>query len=80
LIKHYFKSIRAGIKNFVRETQKIFLMVLLFILYFFGFGITLCLLVIFNRRALTSEYHAQDTYWHKTKGYAADIDRSLRQS
>ncbi|MDD5355539.1 MAG: hypothetical protein PHY56_03290 [Candidatus Omnitrophica bacterium] len=79
-MKYLFKKIQEITKFLVRGVQGLLLVVFLTILYFFGFGITLFLLSLFNRKALNKKYNSDPTFWDIAEGYDADIDNSLRQS
>ena len=64
----------------IRLIQKTVVTVSLFLLYIFGFGITVLLMVLFNRDALIRRADRQDTFWDKATGYEEDMEASLRQS
>jgi len=61
------KKIIAHIKSFsarlIKVVQKILVTLLLFILYFFGFGITYFFLIFFNRKILFEPGKKLKTYW-----------------
>lgn len=52
----------------------------LILVYFLGFGITLLLMLVFNRKALADYNVNNDTFWVKAEGYEPDIGDSSRQS
>lgn len=79
-MKNFLARIQRIIQPLVRGVQRALLVVLLTILYFLGFGITLLFLVIFNRQALFRKNNPDATSWNKAEGYDADIDNSVRQS
>ena len=60
--------------------QKIFITIVLFIIYIFGFGITLILVILFNRRLLGGTIEDKDTFWRNAEGYEPDLNDSLQQS
>lgn len=79
-MRYLFKKIQEITKFLVRGVQGLLLVVFLTILYFFGFGITLFLLALFNRKALNKKYNSDSTFWDIAEGYDAGVDNSLRQS
>lgn len=72
--------IKRKIQNFIRRIQKLLITLLLFIVYFLCLGITLILMAIFNRKALTGYSKGDNTFWIEAQGYEADIEDSMRQS
>jgi len=60
--------------------QKIIITAALFFIYILGFGITLILVTIFNRKLLGIKRREEDTFWVKAEGYEADIDQLIRES
>ena len=79
-MKNYFVRIQKIIQFLIRAVQRFLLTVFLTILYFFGLGITLFLLMLFNRKALVKKNNSNITFWDKAEGYDADINNSIRQS
>ena len=73
-------TIKKIIQNLIRIIQRILIFVSLTVIYFFGFGITLLFMMIFNRKVLTGYSKNDNTFWIEAKGYEADIEESLRQS
>lgn len=65
--------------KFVRLVQRILIAISLFLIYFFGFGLTKVFAVIFNRRLLGKSKKA-DTFWLEAKGYLISIKDALRES
>jgi len=59
--------------NFIRVIQKILIVILLTILYFIGFGITVLVMLVFDRRAIFGGKKMPDTCWDKAEGYALDL-------
>ena len=67
-------------RKYIRSIQKVFITIFLFILYTVGFGITLILVMIFNRGLLKIENKGKETFWKNAEGYRADINECMRQS
>ena len=72
--------IKKIMQNLIRIIQRILITVSLTIIYFFGFGITLFFMMIFNRKVLRGYSEDDHTFWIEAKGYEADIDDTMRQS
>lgn len=72
--------IRKIIQKYIRIIQKIFITIALFILYIVGFGITLILVTIFNRRLLGVGKKEKATFWINAEGYDVDINECMRES
>jgi hypothetical protein len=60
--------------------QKILIGISLTLIYFIGFGATLFLMMVFNRKALKGNGKNADTFWVNADGYSPDVEDSLRQS
>jgi len=74
------KMVRKIIQKYIRIIQKIIITIALFIIYIVGLGITLILVIIFNRRLLGVEKREKDTFWKDAEGYEADISECKRES
>jgi len=72
--------IKKIIREYIKIIQKIFITAVLFILYIFGFGITLIFVTIFNKKLLKAETRKKDTCWKDTEGYENDINDCIRES
>jgi hypothetical protein len=72
--------LRERIQASIATFRKAFIAVFLFILYIFGFGITLVFVTIFNRRLLGIPKKGEKTFWREARGYSADINECLRES
>ena len=74
------KKVIAHIKNFsarlIKVVQKILVTLLLFTLYFFGFGITYFFLIFLNRKILFEPRKRLQTYWRN----ATPLGDPYRQS
>ncbi len=71
--------IKKIIQKYIRIVQKIFITIALFILYIAGFGITLILVVIFNRGLLGIEKKGKNTFWKDAEGYEADLNECMKE-
>ncbi len=74
------KAFERTSRKFVSIVQKILITLLLFLVYFLGFGFTLILSFLFNRKDAFGGLKSQDSSWLKAEGYKADFDNSFRQS
>jgi len=63
-----------------RAVQKILLAVFLVIIYFFGFGLTLALAVLFNPKIIFAGRKNKESSWVRAEGYQPDLEDCLRQS
>ena len=72
--------IKGILQNYIKTIQKILITVLLTFVYFIGFGVTLILVIIFNRKILGKKYKDRDTFWKEAEGYQDDMGNSIRQS
>jgi cytochrome c biogenesis protein CcdA len=79
-IKNIAKIFKSITRYAVKVIQKIIITILLTILYIFGFGITLVLLLIFNRKFLRSKSFKDSTWWENANGYDMDAENIVRQS
>lgn len=72
--------IKKIIRNFVRIIQKVLIVLLLTLIYFLGFGITVIFMMVFKHKILTGSRKDDITFWVEANGYEADMEDSLRQS
>lgn len=75
-----FARVKIIIWNFVRLVQKILVTVFLFLIYVFGFGMTVIFLLFFNQRILGKISKDQDTFWGEVQGYEINMEDSFKQS
>lgn len=75
-----FARIKIIIQIFIRLIQKTIVTISLFLIYIFGFGVTVIFIMLFSRDILVSRYDKKDTFWSKAEDYEADIEGSFRQS
>ena len=75
-----FDKIKAFVKKYIIFVQKILITISLFILYVFGFGVTVLLAAVFDRRLLGKKAVTGNTFWLAATGYEPDIERCERQS
>jgi len=64
----------------IRIIQKAVIAVSLCLIYIIGFGITLVIICIFNRKMLWPREKDEDTFWQEARGYTADRGQCLRGS
>lgn len=60
--------------------QKVIISILLFIVYYLVFGLTVVIAFLFNRRMLTGRDYLQYTTWLDANGYDEDMLSSKKQS
>jgi len=75
-----FSKAKIIIINFIRLIQKVIVTIFLFLIYVFGFGVTVIFMMLFNRDILIIRSDKKDTFWGKAKDYETDIESSFRQS
>lgn len=75
-----FARIKIIIQIFIRFIQNTIVTISLFLIYVFGFGVTIIFMMLFNRDILISRSDKKDTFWSKAEDYETDIEISLRQS
>lgn len=68
---------RAGL---VAAVQKALVAAALFLLYIFGFGLTLLAVKLFNRRLLRGAEESGSSFWLEAEGYEPDRADCLRES
>ena len=68
------------IQKYIAILQKLFITIMLFMLYIFGFGITFIFVAIFNRRLLGIQKLNKETFWRDAQGYSADLSECSRES
>ena len=71
-----FERFKDGSQRLGRWVQHVVLRVLLFVLYYVGFGLTRLLAVVFYRRYLKLFEGPTDaqSYWIEAQGYTSDPD------
>ncbi len=62
------------------SAQRVLLSAALFLLYIFGFGLTLLAVKLFDRRLLAGPREDQDSFWLVPEGYSPDRQDCLRES
>jgi len=67
------------VQIFVQTVQKILLMILLWIVYLFGLGLTSLFVRIFERKS-DEKSESEGSFWTKAKGYGRDDHDVMRQS
>jgi hypothetical protein len=72
--------LRKIIHKYIAVLQKLFITIVLFMLYIFGFGFTFIFVAIFNRRLLGIQKLNKETFWRDAQGYSADLNECLRES
>lgn len=72
--------IKTVVKNFITSIQKLIVVVSLFLIYIFGFGLTVIFMLIAKRGFLKDGPAQKDTFWKEADGYDAGIDEAFRQS
>jgi len=72
--------IKNILKGFIKIIQKILISVALFVIYYFGLGITFIFSFVFNREVLSGRKKDKDTFWIRAEGYQNSIEESRRQS
>ncbi len=75
-----FARIKIIIQIFIRLIQKTIVTISLFLIYVFGFGVTVIFIMLFSRDILVRRYDKKDTFWSKAEDYETDIEGSFRQS
>ena len=71
---------KKKIQKLINTIRKILILMVLFFIYIFGFGITLVFVAIFNRKVLRLPKKGENTFWKSAQGYDSDIEESLRES
>ncbi|MFA5200388.1 MAG: hypothetical protein WC442_05745 [Candidatus Omnitrophota bacterium] len=71
---------KKRIQKLITTIRKILILMVLFFIYIFGFGLTLFFVAIFNRRVLRTLEKGQNTFWKQAQGYNTDIEECLRES
>ena len=71
---------KEKLRNFIREVQKVLIIILLFIIYIIGIGITKIFVMVFKREVFKRGYKEKVSFWVEAKGYETNINDSLRQS
>jgi len=79
-IKLFAERFKAVVSVIVRVIQKILITVLLFLLYFFGFGLTWLIMLIFRKATLLSLKTKKDSFWKEAQGYQVTMEESGRES
>jgi hypothetical protein len=75
-----FTRIKIIIQIFIRLIQKTIVTISLFLIYIFGFGVTVIFIMLFSRDILIIRSDKKDTFWAQAEDYETDIEGSLRQS
>ena len=60
--------------------QRIIISILLFVIYYLVFGLTVVIALLFNRKILNWQNSAVNSSWHEANGYDPDIANSRMQS
>jgi hypothetical protein len=68
------------VKSFIRAGQKVLVTVLLWIAYVFGFGLTVFLAFIFNRKFFSGKSGSEGSFWKEARGYGRNDHDVMRQS
>jgi len=79
-MKAVLRKIQAATRMLVSAVQKVVLTVTLFLVYVFGFALTIPLVLIFDRPLARRKPADLPTYWEDARGYEPDYEKSLRQS
>ena len=66
--------------NLLAAVQKALVNVSLFLLYVFGFGLTLLAVKLFDRRLLRGTDEDDISFWRQPEGYEPDRADCLRES
>ena len=59
---------------------KVIINILLFLIYFIGFGLIFLLALLFKRKLLFPKSKGKSTYWELATGYDSDLEDSFFQS
>lgn len=79
MLKEIVLKQRELLKIFIKIVQEGFITIVLFFIYYIGFGITLILVLVFNRRLLRIEKNKKNTFWTDAEGYDSNISACLKQ-
>jgi cytochrome c biogenesis protein CcdA len=66
--------------NLIPAVQKALVTAALFLLYVFGFGLTLLAVKLFSRRLLSGPAEDAPSFWLEAEGYEPDRADCLRES
>lgn len=66
--------------NLVMAVQRALVTAALFLLYIFGFGLTLLAVKLFSRRLLSGPAEDAPSFWMDAEGYEPDKADCLRES
>ena len=72
--------LKRTIQKLLIIIQRIMISVLLFIIYYLVFGLTVLIAFLFNRKVLIEKDNLQHTSWREATGYEADMFNSRMQS
>jgi hypothetical protein len=73
-------KIKDKIRGLLRAVQRILAVILLFIIYFAGFGLTSFFTLFFRRRDAGSTCRGNDSFWIEAEGYSNEMDDCLKES
>ena len=82
-VPRFFEKLRRVQRPLIRIVQRVILQGSLFLLYYFGFGISRAFMTVFARRTLLHRPRTlpdRDTRWREAEGYDLDPIRLARQS
>jgi len=74
------ERLRAAFHKIVTAVQKVLMPVMLTLVYVFGFGATLVLVLLFDRKLLGVEKASASPCWKDAAGYEATLEDAVRQS
>ncbi len=74
------RRLQAAIRRLIRAVQKVVMVVLLFGVYWLGFGVSRLLAMVFQRELLQSEHPDQDSFWRAAEGYDAEVTEARHQT
>lgn len=80
MLKKLLSKPRKVLGYLIEKIQKILVAIALFFIYIFCIGITLGIIVIFNRGLLKIERAEKGTFWEDAKGYNPDYEKCQRQA
>lgn len=73
-------KVKIIIKNFITSIQRLIVVISLFLIYIFGFGLTAIFMIVFKKNFLENSPAKKDTFWIDANGYNPNIEEAFRQS
>lgn len=66
------------VRAYIRSMQRLFITVLLFLLYMFGFGAMALIMLVVRPRSFRE--NNGDSFWCRAEGYPQTLEESVRES